>query len=239
MDDRLYTDLADAYDRSSATGPPNALYDRPAILDLLGPLAGRRVLELGCAAGHLTRLLVDAGAAVVALDRSPQMVALTRARVGDAARVEVADLTEPLNTIADESADLVVASLVLHYLPDWAPVLAEVHRCLVPGGALVLSVHHPITGWLRSDRANYHRIEEIEEDWDVDGLPVTARMWRRPVSAVFTPLLEAGLSIGAVVEPAPGLSATAVPDARMQAALNTAPVFLYVRASRGGRTHSS
>lgn len=232
MGDHIYDELADRYAASSATGAPNALYDRPTVLALLGPLAGRRVVELGCAAGHLTQQLVDAGADVVALDRSARMVEHARARVGHRARVERADLAEPLTMLDDASADLVVASLVLHYLPDWDGVIGEVRRVLAPGGALVLSVHHPITGWLRSDRSDYHRVELIEEQWTVDGVATTAQMWRRPVSAVFTPLLDHGLVIEAVHEPVPDLDERQVPDARLRAALTTSPVFLYVRASR-------
>jgi SAM-dependent methyltransferase len=232
MGDHIYRELADDYAASSASGPPNALYDRPTILRLLGPVQGRRVLELGCAAGHLTAELVHAGADVVALDKSQRMVEHARRLVGDRARVEVADLAEPLVMVDSGSMDLVAASLVLHYLPDWHGVISEVHRVLKPGGALVLSVHHPITGWLRSDRSDYHRVEVIEERWDVNGIETTAQMWRRPVSAIFSPLLHQGLVIDAVHEPEPWFDERAVPDDRMRQALNTSPVFLYVRATR-------
>lgn len=232
MNDRIYTELADEYDHSSATGAPNALYDRPTILQLLGPLAGRDVLELGCAGGHLTQQLVDGGANVLAVDKSEQMIRTARQRLAGRATVEVADLEEPLRMVSDASVDLVAASLVLHYVADWGPLLTEAHRCLRPRGALVLSVHHPITGWLLSDQSNYHRTEIIEEEWHYDSGPVAAQMWRRPISAVFTPLLEAKFTIDAVVEPQPDLDESAVSDDRMRTALNTRPVFLYVRALR-------
>jgi SAM-dependent methyltransferase len=86
--------------------------------------------------------------------------------------------------VPDDRVDLVVASLVLHYIEDWRPLLAELHRCLAPGGALVFSIHHPITGWQLSERADYHRTELISEQWDWDGQPVTTRMYRRPLSAI-------------------------------------------------------
>jgi SAM-dependent methyltransferase len=232
MGDHIYNELADSYAASSASGPPNALYDRPTILRLLGPVRGRRVLELGCAAGHLTRELVRAGAEVIALDKSERMVEHARRLVDGRARVEVADLSHTLPMVDSESMDLVSASLVLHYLPDWQGVISEVHRVLKPGGALVMSVHHPITGWFRSDRSDYHRIELIEERWNVDGIETTAQMWRRPVSAVFSPLLQQGLVIDAVYEPEPRFDERAVPDDRMREALNASPVFLYVRATR-------
>ncbi len=232
MSDHIYNDLADRYIRSSAEGPPNALYDRPAIKHLLGPVDGRRVLELGCAAGYLTRDLLNEGASVVALDKSTKMVAHTRQLTLGHAQVEVADLNKPLVNIEDSSMDLAVASLVLHYLPDWTVVMSEVFRALKPGGALVLSVHHPITGWLRSDRADYHRTELFDEVWNVDGVETTVQMWRRPISAIFTPLLAQGFIIDAVYEPSPTFAEDTVPDERMRAALNTSPVFLFIRALR-------
>lgn len=232
MGDHIYNELADSYARSSASGAPNALYDRPTILRMLGPLGGRRVLELGCAAGHLTQELVWAGADVVALDKSARMVEHARRLVESRARVEVADLGQPLPVIGSGTMDLVAASLVLHYLPDWRRVLSEIHRVLKPGGALVMSVHHPITGWFRSDRDDYHRVELINEAWNVDGVETTAQMWRRPISAIFSPLLSQGLVINEVHEPQPGFDERAVPEERMRQALNTSPVFLYIRATR-------
>jgi SAM-dependent methyltransferase len=232
MGDHIYNELADRYAASSAAGPPNALYDRPTILRLLGPLEGRRVLELGCAAGHLTRELVLGGAEVVALDKSERMVAHARRRVDGRARVEVADLRRPLSMVDTQSMDLVSASLVLHYLHDWRGVIGEVHRVLRPGGALVMSVHHPITGWFRSDRADYHRVELIAEKWNLDGVETTAHMWRRPISAVFSPLLSQGLVIDVVHEPEPRFDDRAVADGTMRQALNSSPVFLYIRARR-------
>ena len=232
MSDHIYGELADRYASASASSPPNALYDRPTILRLLGPLQGRHVLELGCAPGHLTNELLLAGADVVALDKSEQMVEHARRLVNGRARVEVADLSQPLHMVDSESMDLVTASLVLHCLPDWNGILGEVHRVLRPGGALVMSVHHPITGWLRSDRTNYHQVELIEEDWDVDGVLTTAQMWRRPVSGIFAPLLDQGFVIDAVHEPEPGFDEHQVPDEQMRRALNASPVFLYVRATR-------
>ncbi len=56
------------------------------------------------------------------------MAALARQRVAGRARVEVADLEQPLGMVPDACIGLVVASLVLHYVKDWRPLLAEPHR---------------------------------------------------------------------------------------------------------------
>lgn len=226
-DSGIFAEHAGTYADVSTRSAPNTHYDRPAILRLAGELGGRRVLELGCAAGVLTEQLAARGADVLALDREPRLVSRARERLGARARVVRADLAEPLD-VPDGWADVVVASLVLHFLADWAPLLAELHRCLVPGGALVFSIHHPITGWLLSDRADYHRTELVSEEWDWDGRRVTARMYRRPLSAVFGQLRDAGFTVDVVDEPRPAPGA----DPVFRRTLETQPVFLFVRALR-------
>jgi SAM-dependent methyltransferase len=123
-----------------------------------------------------------------------------------------------------------VASLVLHYIEDWAPLLSELDRCLAPGGTLVFSVHHPITAWLLSGMADYHRTELVSETWDWDGQPVTASMYRRPLSAIFGQLRQAGFAVDTVDEPKPQEGAGVTPE--MFEVLSTKPVFLFVRALR-------
>jgi SAM-dependent methyltransferase len=226
----FYRQHGDTYARRAVHGLPNAAYDRPAILRLAGDVTGRRVLELGCAAGVLTGQLVDRGASVLALDREPRMVALARQRLEGRARVEVADLEQPLEMVAEECIDLVVASLVLHYIEDWRPLLAELHRCLVPGGALVFSIHHPITGWQLSDKSDYHRTELIGEQYDYDGQTVIADMYRRPFSAIFGQLRGTGFTVDVVDEPQP--EAAGEPGDPELHVLLTQPIFLFVRALR-------
>src|SRR5829696_4959724 len=53
------------------------------------------------------------------------------------------DTQEPV-PFPDKAFDDVVASLVLHYLGDWAGPLGELRRVLKPGGRLILSVNHPL-----------------------------------------------------------------------------------------------
>ncbi|MFI6101373.1 class I SAM-dependent methyltransferase [Lentzea sp. NPDC051213] len=224
----IYSEHAKTYAAFCEHSAPNSRYDRPAILRLAGDVTAKRVLELGCAAGVLTEHLADRGADVFALDREPRLVDIARHRLGNRARVEVADLEQPLDLVPTAGVDVVTASLVLHYLEDWAPLLAELHRCLVPGGALVFSIHHPITGWALSDQSDYHRVELVSETWDWDGQLVTADLYRRPLSAIFGELRQAGFAVDVVDEPRPDLDVAP----QMFEVLNTKPIFLFVRALR-------
>ncbi|PQM45258.1 Malonyl-[acyl-carrier protein] O-methyltransferase [Mycobacterium talmoniae] len=232
----MFKDHADTYATWSVKNPVNVFYDRPTILRLVGDIARKRVLELGCAAGVFTSQLVERGGDVLAVDVEPRLVEFARSRLGSKARFEVADLETPPNFGPAGSVDVVVASLVLHYIKDWTPLLDELHRCLTPGGALVFSLHHPINGWLLSERTDYHRVELITEQWDWGGVSVTAQSYRRPLSAVFGALRRAGFSIDVVEEPqigsTPEMESNAEMDPELLRTLNTQPFFLFVRAVR-------
>ncbi|WP_027134717.1 class I SAM-dependent methyltransferase [Geminicoccus roseus] len=102
-----------------------------AVLDLLGPVAGQEVLDLGCGDGVLTERLQSMGARVLGVDGSPAMVAATRARGIPA---EVAD--GHALPYADRF-DAVFSNAALHWMTRPDEVLGSVHRALRPGGRFV------------------------------------------------------------------------------------------------------
>src|SRR3954469_1688453 len=138
-----YDDFAEVYTAENETSLMNACYERPATLALAGDVAGRRILDAGCGAGPLFAALRERGAVVSGIDQSTAMLELARRRLGADADLRVADLADPL-PFPDAEFDDVTASLVLHYLRDWAPTLAELRRVLKTGGRLVASVNHPM-----------------------------------------------------------------------------------------------
>ncbi len=60
----------------------NAYYDRPACLDLLGDVTGKRVLDAACGPGLYAAELLRRGASVVGFDHSPRMIEICRERAG-------------------------------------------------------------------------------------------------------------------------------------------------------------
>jgi SAM-dependent methyltransferase len=102
------------------------------VLELLAPSPGERILDLGCGDGVLTKRLVDAGAHVIGMDHSPEMIAAARTLGLDA---RIADATAlPFNA----EFDAVFTNATLHWVkaqPD-APV-AGAFRALKPGGRFV------------------------------------------------------------------------------------------------------
>lgn len=223
-----YDEFSEAYADHAADNPYQALYDRPAILKLAGSVVGKRVLDVGCAAGHLTVKLAERGADVIGVDLSQGMVDLARKRHGELARFEQADLAEPLTFLEDESIDVITASLVLHYLLDWGPTLGEFRRVLRPGGALVLSVHHP-EDWHWFDRPNYFRTERVSDVFELGAFSQEVEFYRRPLHKTFGALRQAGFTIDVIDEPMPLPEAKHLAPAAYEN-ISTKPRFLYFRA---------
>jgi len=101
------------------------------VLALLAPVAGERILDLGCGDGALTAAIAQAGAAVVGVDASADMVAAARARGLDAHVVDGEALT-----FAAEF-DAAFSNAALHWMLDGAAVARGVFAALRPGGRFV------------------------------------------------------------------------------------------------------
>ena len=198
-----YDSFAEAYAAENENNLVNAYYERPAMLALAGDVAGRRVLDAGCGSGALSAALRDRGAIVTGVDASAGMLALAGRRLGADADLHVVDLRDRL-PFADGAFDDVVASLVLHYLEDWGPTLAELRRVLRPGGRLIASVDHPFVAYTIQDpRPDYSATTSYDFDWTFNGQSASMRFWRRPLHAMTDAFTTAGFRLSAISEPQP------------------------------------
>ena len=110
---------------------------RQVVFDAVAEAAPRRVLELGPGEGELAERMQRAlGSEVVALDQSPRMVELTRARGVEAVVGDAQELP-----FADGSFDCVVAAWVLFHVRDVDRTVREVRRVLRPTGRFVAATN--------------------------------------------------------------------------------------------------
>ncbi|MEV5896955.1 class I SAM-dependent methyltransferase [Nonomuraea fuscirosea] len=200
-----YDRIAEGYSTENANSLVNAYYERPAMLELAGDVAGRRILDAGCGSGPLFAELRDRGAVVTGVDASAGMLELARKRLGPDADLRVADLAAPL-PFPDDTFDDVTASLVLHYLKDWGPTLAELRRVLKPGGRLLVSVDHPFVITLFAamageERPNYFALRNRVEEWTMGGRSAQMSFWDRPLHAMTEAFTAAGFRISVISEP--------------------------------------
>ena len=103
-----------------------------AVLELLNPQPGERILDLGCGDGVLTEKLARAGVELVGVDSSPEMITAARQRGLDARVMDATRLA------FDREFDAVFSNAVLHWIkddPDAA--ISSAHRALRSPGRFV------------------------------------------------------------------------------------------------------
>lgn len=193
-----YEGFAEEFRDHAEDGFYNAYCDRPACLELLGEVAGQRILDAACGPGLYAEELMRRGARVSGFDNSPGMVRLARERVPQA-DFRVHDAGDPLEWLPDGAVDAVLFALALEYLDDRVAALKELHRVLRPWGVLVLSRQHPTGDWLRHG-GSYFDVRVIEETWSKGW---RLRYWLAPLEQTCEELHEAGFLIERLLEPRP------------------------------------
>jgi ubiquinone/menaquinone biosynthesis C-methylase UbiE len=203
-----YDSFAAAYSARNENSHFNAYYERPEMIRLAGDVAGLEILDAGCGSGPLTEALRAKDAVVSGFDLSPAMVELARERLGQYADVRVADLGGLL-PYPDDRFDLVVASLSLHYVKDWASALSELRRVLKPGGRFTVSIIHPMVYAIVYPEADYFALTQYSEDYDYGEETIWMTYWHRPLQDVMGAFIDAGFRIKTVTEPPPAANTPA------------------------------
>jgi 2-polyprenyl-3-methyl-5-hydroxy-6-metoxy-1,4-benzoquinol methylase len=115
----------------------------PHLLELLGDVDGRRVLDAGWGEGYLARVLASRGARVTGIDLAPRLIEMARAKDPDGGiDYRAADLSRPLPDEV-ECFDGVASYLVLNDVKDYRGFATTVAAALKPRGRLVLAFNNP------------------------------------------------------------------------------------------------
>ncbi|WP_409253773.1 class I SAM-dependent methyltransferase [Bacillus sp. SCS-153A] len=189
---------------------PNNAMEKPVIIDLLGNVHDKNVLDLGCGDGEFSHEMLDAGARHYSgIDGSKNMVESAVANFqSDGADFQLSDL-ESL-TLEANRYDLIVSRMVLHYIEDLDRLVSEVYTALKPGGEFVFSVMHPVI----TATFNHFSGKEKRSHWVVDnyfetGERVEAWMshsvvkYHRTIEDYISLALSAGFKVSNLKEAAP------------------------------------
>ncbi|MBD2256985.1 class I SAM-dependent methyltransferase [Pseudanabaena sp. FACHB-2040] len=195
------------------TDTPNETLEKPAILELIVPVANKRILDLGCGDAAIGKEFLHHGAAsYIGVEGSQKMAAAAiQMLTGTSGRVipqTIEDWSYP-----PEAFDLVLARLVLHYVADLAPVFNNVFQTLAARGQFVFSVEHPvITSCDRGWRAGTLRQDWVVDDYFSTGVRVadwlggTVQKYHRTIEDYFHLLQTTGFQIEALREARPQLN---------------------------------
>lgn len=136
---------AAGYDRwfSTRWGSYAFAIERDALLAALGPLDGRRLVDVGCGTGRFTAAFEAAGARVTGVDVDPAMLRLARRRTS----AQLLQAHAGALPLPDDGFDLAVAVTLLDFADRAEQVIDELVRVTRPGGRIVVASLNPRSPW--------------------------------------------------------------------------------------------
>ena len=191
------------------------LIEVPYILELVGEVRGKKVLDAGCGGGFYSLCLSKKGAKVLGIDASEEMIKIAKRKASRNmldAEFMVGDVSDL--KIEDSVYDLVLSTLVLMDVKKLDNAVSELVRVTRDGGDIIVSVQHPILtagDWERESGQKLFRklddyfIErELETIWENERKErVSFTYYHRSFQAYTRSFLERGCVLTHLIEPYP------------------------------------
>ncbi|MHA2705777.1 class I SAM-dependent DNA methyltransferase [Vibrio owensii] len=201
MKQEMYTTYAKQYDLAAQDNLYNAHFERPNTLELVGDVAGKKVLDLGCGSGLYAQLLLELGASsVTCIDAAQEMIDIVEEKLGSSVTAYAQNLALGLPEEADGQYDLVICPLMVHYIEDLRPLFNDIQRVLKAGGQFVFSTHHPFADFECSASGNYYDKELVEDMWNTVGEPVPVAFYRRSLQDITDAITSSNMAMLAISE---------------------------------------
>jgi len=188
----------------------NNVEEKPQLFSLLPDLSGKRILDLGCGYGENCKKFIEMGAAfVMGIDISEKMLEVAREKHAGSnivfAQMGMEDLPQ-----LEETFDLVVSSLAIHYVCDFDKLVHDVAQRLNDGGFFIFSQEHPITTAPLSGIKWYQKNDVIEgmllTDYakegrrDVSWIIEHVIKYHRTTASIINSLIDGGFTICHMIE---------------------------------------
>ena len=196
-----------------STGGLKAAGEWHELQKMMPDFSGKRVLDLGCGFGWHCRYAAQQGAkSVVGVDISERMLQEAREKTTSSlieyVHMAIEDIDFPEN-----SFDLVISSLVFHYIKSFEDIVMKINKCLSKRGNFVFSIEHPIftaqgpQDWYYDNNGNPlhwpvdHYFEEDVRKAVFLGEKVVK--YHRTITTYVNTLIRCGFEIIKLVEPQP------------------------------------
>jgi len=190
----------------------------PHTIKLIGNIAGKSILDLGCGEGGYARILAKKGAKVTAIDGSTKLIEIAKEK----AKQEGLSITflvknaKSLDGINDNYFDIALSAMSLMEVEDYENTIKEVWRVLKSDGEFFISTLHPcFTGkdirWQKGQNGellfvrvdNYFDKTPWEEFIDPKKFKNKVTFRHMPLQDLINPLLKHGFKLMKLYEPVP------------------------------------
>ena len=190
--------------------------------NILPDLKDKKVLDLGCGYGWHSKYAVENGAAyVLAIDISKKMLEKAR-EINSDERIEYRNISMEDLKLEDNSFDLVISSLSMHYVEDYTSLIKRIYNCLKKGGDFVYAVEHPIFTSYGNQDCYYDENGKILhfplDNYFYEGkreaifLGERVIKYHRTLTTYLNGLLECGFTINNIIEPQPPKNMMNLPE---------------------------
>lgn len=184
-------------------------------LNLLGNVAGKNILELGCGGGQCSIAFAKKGAKCTSIDFSENQLKFANKlakKIGVEINFVKADI-QNFKLKEDKKFDIVFSSFALQFVSDLDTCFKVVNKVLKTGGLFVFSLDHPFYSIVSHKgiiESSYYQIGKCTE-WttedvfhgsnDLKGTKVPFVVYKRKISDIYNDLVEAGFKIDKILEP--------------------------------------
>ena len=188
----------------------------PIILQVLGNVRGKQVLDAGCGDGYLSRKLARLGASVTGVELSQKMLGFaTEAQKKSPLAISYHHANcSSMPFLSASAFDVVVTNNVIQDMADYQGAFREFSRLLKPGGTYLHIENHPcfmtpVWGWVRDDKGErlhrkvdyYFKRGPFLCPWGQRSGMQPSVYWHRTLGDIINELISCEFRINRVIEP--------------------------------------
>lgn len=180
---------------------------------MLPDFKGKRMLDLGCGYGwHSIYAMENGASSVVGIDISQNMLKVAKEKTHFSEVEYICGAIEDMD-FKEESFDIVLSSLVFHYIKDYKELIEKINKVLKPNGILIFTVEHPVFTAYGTQDWYYDNNKEIlhfpVDNYYYEGKRIANFLgedvvkYHRTITTYLNTLLINNFNINQIIEPQP------------------------------------